>query len=93
MKKYKSRSTVRPNHIDETSSPTTTYINSNIKEIQVEDEFTKETRTEFEYDVEQFEKEEYKFYEIKQMNLQTLANMANVEYKHAVNEIRRLQNV
>lgn len=76
MEKYKSQSNIKPQALDETSSPTTTYINKNITEIEVEmmDEKVKM----FEYDVIQYTKDEYKLYKM-QGNIDYIAMEMGVE--------------
>lgn len=38
---------------------TTVYVHENVKEIEVQDEVTEETRIEYEYDEYQYDKDEY----------------------------------
>ena len=57
MKEYRSSSTVKPVEIDTKSSPTTTYVNSDIKE--VEREMNGEKIIMFEYLVKEYTKDEY----------------------------------
>ena len=58
MKNYGiTRSTVRPKEKEITEKKV--FVATNIKEVQVTDPETEEVRTEFEYDLKEFEKDEY----------------------------------
>ena len=59
MKSFKSESGTMPLPIDDTSSPTTVYINENVTEVERTDEETGETSTVYRYDVRLFSREEW----------------------------------
>ena len=48
-----------PGYIDTISSPTTVYVYNNVQETEVIDPFTKETHTEYVYDVTMYTPAEY----------------------------------
>lgn len=56
---YKATSNDYPQLVDITSSPTTVYLRKNIKAVDVEDEMTGNTRTEYHYDEAAISKDEY----------------------------------
>lgn len=59
MTYYKVTSNDYPQLVDITSSPTTVYLRKNIKAVDVEDEMTGNTRTEYHYDEAAISKDEY----------------------------------
>lgn len=59
MTYYKVTSNDYPQLVDITSSPTTVYLRKNIKAVDVEDEMTGSTRTEYHYDEAAITKDEY----------------------------------
>ena len=59
MKYYKVTANDYPQLVDITSSPTTVYLRKNIKAVDVEDEMTGNTRTEYHYDEAAISKDEY----------------------------------
>ena len=59
MKTFKSESGTMPQPIDDTSSPTTVYVNENVIEVERTDEETGETTTVYQYDVRLFTREEW----------------------------------
>lgn len=59
MTYYKVTSNDYPQLVDTTSSPTTVYLRKNIKAVDVEDEMTGNTRTEYHYDEAAISKDEY----------------------------------
>lgn len=59
MTYYKVTSNDYPQLVDITSSPTTVYLRKNIKAVDVEDEMTGNTRTEYHYDEAAITKDEY----------------------------------
>lgn len=59
MTYYKATSNDYPQLVDITSSPTTVYLRKNIKAVDVEDEMTGNTRTEYHYDEAAISKDEY----------------------------------
>ena len=59
MTYYKVTSNDYPQLVDITSSPTTVYLRKNIKAVDVEDEMTGSTRTEYHYDEVAITKDEY----------------------------------
>lgn len=59
MTYYKVTSNDYPQLVDITSSPTTVYLRKNIKTVDVEDEMTGNTRTEYHYDEAAISKDEY----------------------------------
>ena len=59
MTYYKVTSNDYPQSVDITSSPTTVYLRKNIKAVDVEDEMTGNTRTEYHYDEAAITKDEY----------------------------------
>ena len=59
MKTFKSESGTMPLPIDDTSSPTTVYVNENVTEVERTDEMTGETTTVYQYDVRLFSREEW----------------------------------
>lgn len=59
MTYYKVTSNDYPQLVDITSSPTTVYLRKNIKAVDVEDEMTGNTRTEYHYDEAAINKDEY----------------------------------
>ena len=59
MKTFKSESGIMPQPIDDTSSPTTVYVNENVIEVERTDEMTGETTTFYQYDVRLFSREEW----------------------------------
>ena len=59
MKMLKSESGIMPLPIDETSSPTTVYVNENVVETERTDEMTGETSTVYRYDVRLYSREEW----------------------------------
>ena len=59
MKTFKSESGIMPLPIDDTSSPTTVYVNENVVESERTDEETGETTTVYQYDVRLFSREEW----------------------------------
>ena len=59
MNYYKVTSNDYPQLVDITSSPTTVYLRKNIKAVDVEDEMTGNTRTEYHYDEAAITKDEY----------------------------------
>ena len=59
MKTFKSESGIMPLPIDDTSSPTTVYVNENVTEVERTDEMTGETITVYQYDVRLFSREEW----------------------------------
>ena len=59
MKTFKSESGTMPLPIDDTSSPTTVYVNENVVESERTDEETGETTTVYQYDVRLFSREEW----------------------------------
>ena len=59
MKTFKSESGTMPLPIDDTSSPTTIYVNENVAEVERTDEMTGETTTAYQYDVRLFSREEW----------------------------------
>ena len=59
MKTFKSESGTMPLPIDDTSSPTTVYVNENVTEVERTDEMTAETTTVYQYDVRLFSREEW----------------------------------
>lgn len=59
MKKYKAESNVMPNPIDMHSSPTSVYLNDNVKEMEIEDPETQEKSVVYKYDVTEMTKDEY----------------------------------
>ena len=59
MKTFKSESGIMPLPIDDTSSPTTVYVNENVIEVERTDEETGETNTVYQYDVRLFSREEW----------------------------------
>lgn len=59
MTYYKATSNDYPQLVDITSSPTTVYLRKNIKVVDVEDEMTGNTRTEYHYDEAAVTKDEY----------------------------------
>ena len=59
MNYYKATSNDYPQLVDITSSPTTVYLRKNIKAVDVEDEMTGNTRTEYHYDEAAITKDEY----------------------------------
>lgn len=59
MTYYKATSNDYPQLVDITSSPTTVYLRKNIKAVDVEDEMTGNTRTEYHYDEAAIGKDEY----------------------------------
>lgn len=62
MNWYKSKSTVKPDEIDITSSKTTVYLRKNIIEKQYESTFGDEIQTYYEYDEAKLTKNEYSEY-------------------------------
>ena len=59
MTYYKVTSNDYPQLVDITSSPTTVYLRKNIKAVDVEDEMSGSTRTEYHYDEAAITKDEY----------------------------------
>ena len=59
MTYYKVTSNDYPQLVDITSSPTTVYLRKNIKVVDVEDEMTGNTKTEYHYDEAAISKDEY----------------------------------
>ena len=59
MKTFKSESGTMPLPIDDTSSPTTVYVNENVVEVERPDEMTGGTTTFYQYDVRLFSREEW----------------------------------
>ena len=59
MNYYKATSNDYPQLVDITSSPTTVYLRKNIKAVDVEDEMTGSTRTEYRYEEAAITKDEY----------------------------------
>ena len=59
MNYYKATSNDYPQLVDITSSPTTVYLRKNIKAVDVEDEMTGNTRTEYHYEEAAITKDEY----------------------------------
>ena len=59
MTYYKVTSNDYPQLVDITSSPTTVYFRKNIRAVDVEDEMTGNTRTEYHYDEAAITKDEY----------------------------------
>lgn len=59
MTYYKVTSNDYPQLVDITSSPTTVYLRKNIKAVDVGDEMTGNTRTEYHYDEAAITKDEY----------------------------------
>lgn len=59
MTYYKATSNDYPQLVDITSSPTTVYLRKNIKAVDVEDEMTGNTRTEYRYEEAAITKDEY----------------------------------
>ena len=59
MTYYKVTSNDYPQLVDITSSPTTVYLRKNIKAVDVKDEMTGNTRTEYHYDEAAITKDEY----------------------------------
>ena len=59
MKTFKSESGIMPQAIDDTSSPTTVYVNENVTEVERTDEMTGETSTVYRYDVRLYSREEW----------------------------------
>lgn len=59
MNYYKATSNDYPQLVDITSSPTTVYLRKNIKAVDVEDEMTGNTRTEYRYEEAAITKDEY----------------------------------
>ena len=59
MNYYRVTSNDYPQLVDITSSPTTVYLRKNIKAVDVEDEMTGNTRTEYHYDEAAITKDEY----------------------------------
>ena len=59
MKTFKSESGTMPLPIDDTSSPTTVYVNENVTEVERTDEETGGTTTVYQYDVRLFTREEW----------------------------------
>lgn len=59
MKMFKSESGAMPLPIDDTSSPTTVYVNENVVESERIDEMTGEISTVYRYDVRLYSREEW----------------------------------
>lgn len=59
MTYYKVTSNDYPKIIDNTSSPTTVYLRKNIKAVEVDDEMSGNTRTEYHYEEAAVSKDEY----------------------------------
>ena len=59
MKTFKAESGTMPLPIDDTSSPTTVYVNENVIEVERTDEEMGETTTVYQYDVRLFSREEW----------------------------------
>lgn len=59
MKMFKSESGAMPLPIDDTSSPTTVYVNENVVESERTDEMTGEISTVYRYDVRLYSREEW----------------------------------
>lgn len=59
MKIVQSESRERPVKIDDTSSPTTVYVNENVVESERIDEMTGATSTVYRYDVRLYSREEW----------------------------------
>ncbi len=59
MKMFKSESGSMPLPIDDTSSPTTVYVNENVVESERIDEMTGETSTVYRYDVRLYSRDEW----------------------------------
>ena len=59
MTYYRVTSNDYPQLVDITSSPTTVYLRKNIRAVDVEDEMTGNTRTEYHYDEAAITKDEY----------------------------------
>lgn len=55
----KVRGSIKPLDIDTISSPSTVYLHKNIEEIEVTDENSEETHTEWQYDEIRMSKEEW----------------------------------
>lgn len=59
MTYYKVTANDYPKIIDNTSSPTTVYLRKNIKAVEVDDEISGNTRTEYHYEEASVSKDEY----------------------------------
>ena len=59
MRMFKSESGAMPLPIDETSSPTTVYVNENVVESERTDEMTGEVSTVYRYDVRLYSRDEW----------------------------------
>lgn len=59
MRTYKAESNVKPVAVDIKSSPTTVYLNNNVKKLEIENPETKEKSISYRYEVTEMSREEY----------------------------------
>lgn len=79
MKIYSSESTTRPLTIDDVSSPTTVYVNEDIREVTRSDEITGETNIGYVYKVREFSRKEYEDLKTSEYILELEMELAGVQ--------------